>query len=1720
MKKKSIHLIILTALISVFSFADAQNNIQNLIQGEKGTTTPFTRLTPEQQVTFSQPAVKSILGLDVNSDLSLINTEQDQIGETHYRFNQTYIGIPIENTMYIINVKNNNLIGMSGSIILDFDKEMNSRSNASINASDALTIALNSVNAHSYAWQNLNMEQQLKEEMNNSNATYYPSTSLCWYSSGDVIEPKNLRLCYKIDIYSTTPLSRAYYFIDALSGKILGKKDVLCFSDATGTANTAYSGTQTIHSDFNGNTYRLRDLTKGNGIITLTSAGADYSNTSANWNITGANQYALDAHYGVSQTWQFYMTNFNRNSINNAGYALTSYVNESATPNNAYWNGTSMHFGVRSSDGSGITAIDIDGHELTHGVTQYTSNLNYSNQSGAINESMSDIFGKSVQFWSKPTDVNWLLSNDMNWNIRNMANPNAYSHPDTYLGTYWYTGTGDNGGVHYNSGVGNFMFYLLVTGGSGTNDIGSAYTVSGLGLTIADAIIYRSETVYLTPTSQYSNWRTACINAATDLYGASSNEVNQVMNAWYAVGIGSAAPSGTCPIPSGLASSAITDNSATVNWSTVAGAASYVLQYKTAAGSTWSSVATASTTANLTGLISGTTYNYQLQSICSAGGNTAFSTASSFTTTGIAPIIYCTSVGQTFDGITNVTFNTINNTTSGTSSGYTDYTATQSTTVTQGSPYSLTIKINTGGNYTNYSKAWIDWNKDGTFSTSTEEYNLGTAVNVTNGNTSLSPLSITVPATATIGTTRMRVSTQYSVVPTPCNASFDGEVEDYSVVVTAGVSCSTPGGLTAGSITSSSAILSWGSTSATTYNLQWKLASSGTWTTVTSLTTTSYALTGLTACSAYNYQVQGVCTGGSGVYSTASSFTTLGIAATITAGGPTIFCQGGSVLLSGNSSSGTWSVGGGNTATLSATTTGDYFVTTTNACGTYVSNHISVIVNPLPTASVISAGGPTTFCSGGNVLISGNSSGGTWSVGGGNTATLSATTTGDYFTTTTNSCGSATSNHISVVVNPLPTASVISAGGPTTFCSGGNVLISGNSSSGTWSVGGGNTATLSAATDGDYFITNSNTCGSVESNHISVTVNYLPTASILSAGGPTTLCSGGSVLISGNSSGGTWSVGGGTTATLSATTDGDYFVTNSNTCGSFESNHISVVVNPLPTASVISAGGSVTFCSGGSVLISGNSSGGTWSVGGGTTATLSATTTGDYFTTTSNSCGSFESNHISVVVNPLPTASVISAGSSVTFCSGGSVLLSGNSSGGTWSVGGGTTTTLSATTTGDYFTTTTNSCGSATSNHISVIVNPLPTASVISAGGPTTFCSGGSVLLSGNSSDGTWSVGGGTTATLSAITTGDYFTTTTNSCGSATSNHISVIVSGTVPATPGTITGNAKACPGDVLTYSIAAVINATSYNWTAPTGATISAGQGTTIVSLTFNSGFTATSSLSVKATNGCGTSSSRTISISRNTPATPSTIVGNASGNCNTSGNYSVTLVSGMTYTWTVPTGASIASGQGTNAVSVNFGPSFVSGNLYVKATNGCSTSSKRTLALTAKPSIPTSITGLATSVCIGSIQTYSTALVTGATTYTWTAPTGSVIQSGQGSISISVLIGSANGNFTVKASNACGVSSNRTMAITVATCVRVENETVANLFFVSPNPCSNCFVNGATDENELIITDILGRKISVQFSQSGNGLYINMPFESAAGLYIIRNIKTGQIAKFEKY
>lgn len=529
----------------------AQNDLKSSIEGNGGITKQFVKLAKEKQVSFSPALANKILGLDNQSALVLKSTFKDNLGYTHYRFYQTYRGIPVNRSMYIVNVKDGKVVSMSGSIITDFSNNTSAITTSKISAKQAIENAIANVGATKYVWQEPGMEKSIKAQLKNPNASYYPVAEKCWYYTGDQIDPQNLILAYKVDVFAEEPFSRAYYFIDASTGKVIGREERVHTSDAVGTANTLYSGTQTIHSEQTGtNAYRLHDLSRGNGVITLHGNsgqnGDDYTNTSANWNLSLPDQNAMDAHWGVEMTYDFYKQVFNRNSVDNNGYALYSYVNRGGFlyNNNASWDGTAMNYGKRTNAGSqtgyGVTGIDVTGHELTHGVTQNTSALVYSNESGAMNESMSDIMGKCVQFHAKPTDIDWRLSNDMNWIIRDMSNPNAYSQPDTYKGLYWYTGSGDNGGVHYNSGVGNFMFYLLVNGGSGTNDIGNAYSVNGIGVSEAEQIIYRTETVYLSPNSKYADWRDACISAATDLYGASSNEVIQVKNAWYAVGVGSA----------------------------------------------------------------------------------------------------------------------------------------------------------------------------------------------------------------------------------------------------------------------------------------------------------------------------------------------------------------------------------------------------------------------------------------------------------------------------------------------------------------------------------------------------------------------------------------------------------------------------------------------------------------------------------------------------------------------------------------------------------------------------------------------------------------------------------------------------------------------------------------------------------------------------------------------------------------------------------------------------------------------------------------------------------------------------------------------------------------------------------------------------------------------------------------------------------------------------
>ena len=479
------------------------------------------------------------------NDINFIVTgrEEDQIGFTHIRCQMTSNGIPVKDGNFILHSQNGRIRKVNGL----FFQDTKPKNAFSLSESDALKSALADIHAISYKWDIADEENHLKLETKNPSATYYPKGKLVIIQADRDITSTDFRFAWQFDIYAHAPLSREYIYVDAQDGSILRKDTRIHTADAPSTATTGYRGVQSIVSDSYTGGYRLREAGRGNGIRTFNllkgtnyGTAADFTSASTTWNLTNANkdQYALDAHFGGEKTYDFYWNSFGRNSIDNAGFQLNMYVHYSTNYVNAFWDGTKMTFGDGNTSYSPLTSLDITGHEITHGLTEYTANLDYSYESGAMNEGFSDIFGTAIEYYATPTQSNWLMGEDIGTPFRSMSNPNTYGDPDTYTGTNWATGAADNGGVHTNSGVLNYWYYLLTMGGSGTNDKGNVFNVTAIGRTKSNAIAYRTLTNYLINSSQYADARFYALQSATDLYGGCSQEVTSTGNAWYAVGVG------------------------------------------------------------------------------------------------------------------------------------------------------------------------------------------------------------------------------------------------------------------------------------------------------------------------------------------------------------------------------------------------------------------------------------------------------------------------------------------------------------------------------------------------------------------------------------------------------------------------------------------------------------------------------------------------------------------------------------------------------------------------------------------------------------------------------------------------------------------------------------------------------------------------------------------------------------------------------------------------------------------------------------------------------------------------------------------------------------------------------------------------------------------------------------------------------------------------------
>ena len=383
-------------------------------------------------------------------------------------------------------------------------------------------------------------------------------------------------------------------------------------------------------------------------------------------------------------------------------------------------------------------------------------------------------------------------------------------------------------------------------------------------------------------------------------------------------------------------------------------------------------------------------------------------------------------------------------------------------------------------------------------------------------------------------------------------------------------------------------------------------------------------------------------------------------------------------------------------------------------------------------------------------------------------------------------------------------------------------------------------------------------------------------------------------------------------------------------------------------------------------------------------------------------------------------------------------------------------------------------------------------------------------------------------ASISAGVIGNLSVVPSNACGSGVASSVAVDINYTKPVMPNSISGPVKVCPGDVVTYSTSLVARATSFVWTLPAGMSIVGGAGTNVISVSVSGAYTG-GVISVSAANSCGVGAARNRALSLNVPPASASISGQASGVCGATGVvYScASVVGATTYNWTVPAGASIVSGNGTNTITVDFTGSYGGGNISVQSANGCGNGGTRNLSVTGAPGLPGVISGDQT-ICPGQANVpYSVATVAGASTYNWTVPGIASIASGQGTKDIFVNWGTnptVGQSVTVSATNGCGTGAIRSLngiAIDLGNCIRVGETGAATALNVYPNPATELATivfNGTEGADfNLNMVDIAGRVIMTERGTAVAGMNQRnvVVSEMASGVYFI-NIQINGVSE----
>ncbi len=598
---QKIFVVVLLGLPAFCAFA----NTQYLYFDAKDAQTPNRLLSTQ----------KHRLGISNNDEFRWSQTNTDDLGLSHQIYQQFYHNYRVENAVLKTHSRNNVLYLANGNWV----RNLTQTPNIALTETQALARALQQVKATKYAWEDEATEKIAQQLANNPNATFYPTAELVWATEGFTARATDYRLCYRFDVFALQPMQRYYVYVDAQTGNIVTKTSLIHHSDTpcTGTASYACSNPVSIMAKKIGPKYYLSEDGNNGNTRRISTYSAQNNNSylptevSSTDNVFNEDPAAVATHWATEKTYDYFKNTHGRNSFDNNNARMINFCHYDDDPadgmgyDNAFWNGSFLTYG-NGNMYPPLVSIDVVAHEITHAITQYTAGLTYTYEAGALNESFSDIFGTIVEFYADGTCANWLLGEDLtSGGLRNMQNPNAKQQPDTYHGNYWYAGSNDYGGVHTNSGVQNYWFYLLANGGSGTNDQGTNYSVQALGMDKAAKITYRSLAVYLDATANYADARTASLQAAQDLLNAGQltlAELQQVANAWCAVGVGTCTLSnGTIALatPNGGETYQVND-SQNIMWTSTGTLNAIDISYSIDGGNTWTFIANTPNTGSYT----------------------------------------------------------------------------------------------------------------------------------------------------------------------------------------------------------------------------------------------------------------------------------------------------------------------------------------------------------------------------------------------------------------------------------------------------------------------------------------------------------------------------------------------------------------------------------------------------------------------------------------------------------------------------------------------------------------------------------------------------------------------------------------------------------------------------------------------------------------------------------------------------------------------------------------------------------------------------------------------------------------------------------------------------------------------------------------------------------------------------------------------------------------